>query len=120
MSVRQIVPDVVAQFRQELTDLVRSAEGGELDALGFTQFVEGLKGVLASAGRQAFVKFVDLQDEPEDLFEYDGKVYRFKQESTKEWLTPFGVVQVDRRYFQPDAGGDGQSGTVTASSDQNL
>lgn len=107
MSVRQIVPDVVAQFRQELTDLVKSAEEGELDALGFTQFVDGLKDVLASAGRQAFVRFVDLQDEPEDLFPHDGKRYRFKQVSTKEWLTPFGVVQVDRRYFQPDAGGDG-------------
>ncbi len=107
MSVRQIVPDVVAQFRQELTDLVKCAEGGELDALGFTRFVDGLKDVLASAGRRALVKFVDLQDEPDDLFECGGKVYRFKQESTKEWLTPFGVVQVNRRYFQPDAGGDG-------------
>jgi len=107
MSVRQIVPDVVAQFRQELTDLVKSAEGGELDALGFRHFVDGLKGVLASAGRQAFARFVDLQDEPDDLFEHDGEGYRFKQVSTKEWLTPFGVVQVDRRYFQPDAGGDG-------------
>lgn len=107
MSVRQIVPDVVAQFRQELTDLVKSAEGRELDALGFAQFIDGLKGVLASAGRQAFVRFVDLQDEPDDLFEHGGEGYRFKQVSMKEWLTPFGVVQVDRRYFQPDAGGDG-------------
>jgi len=62
MSVRQIVPDVVAQFRQELTDLVKSAEQGALDPLGFTQFVDGLKTVLASAGRQAFVRFVHLQD----------------------------------------------------------
>ena len=107
MSVRQIVPDVVAQFRQELTDLVKSAEGGELDAVRFTQFVDGLKGVLARAGCQAFVRFVDLQDESDDLFEHNGKEYRFKQVSSKEWLTPFGVVQVERRYFQPDAGGDG-------------
>ena len=107
MSVRQIVTDVVAQFRQELTDLVKSGEGVELDALAFTQFIDGLKGVLASAGRQAFVKFVDLQDRSEDVFEHDGKRSRFKQVSTKEWLTPFGVVQIDRRYFQPDTGGDG-------------
>jgi hypothetical protein len=99
----------VAQFRQELTDLVKSAEGGDLDALGFTQLIDGLKTVLASAGRQAFVKFVDLQDNVDDLFDHEGARYRFKQVSTKEWLTPFGVVQVDRRYFQPDAGGDGVS-----------
>ena len=109
MSVRQIVPEVVAQFRQELTDLVKSAERRELDALGFTQFVDGLKTVLASAGRQAFARFVHLQDNVDDLFDHDDRRYRFKQVSTKEWLTPFGVVQVDRRYFQPDAGGDGVS-----------
>ena len=109
MSVRQIVPDVVAQFREELTDLVKSVEGDELDPAMFTQFVDGLKAVLASAGRQAFVRFVDLQDEVDDLFDHGGKRYRFKQVSPKEWLTPFGVVQVDRRYFQPDAGGDGAS-----------
>ena len=53
MSVRQILPDVVAQFREELTDLVKSIEGDELDPVMFTQFVDGLKAVLASAGRQA-------------------------------------------------------------------
>ena len=53
MSVRQIVPDVVAQFRQELTDLVKSVEGDELDPRLFAEFVDGLKAVLTSAGREA-------------------------------------------------------------------
>ncbi len=107
MSVRQIVPDVVAQFRQELTTLVKTVEGAELDPVAFIEFVDGLKTVLASVGREAFVRFVDHQDEAEDLFEHEGKQCRFKQVSTKEWLTPFGIVAVDRRYFQPDTGGDG-------------
>lgn len=109
MSVRQIVPGVVAQFRQELTNLVRCVEGEPLDAVAFAGFVEDLKSVLASAGRRAFVDFVGLQDESSDLFEHEERAYRFKQVSTKEWLTPFGVVLVDRRYFQADAGGDGLS-----------
>ena len=107
MSVREIVPDVVAQFRQELTDLVKTATDGDFESRKFTEFVDGLKAVLASAGRNAFSKLVDLQDETEDLFERDGKTFRFKQVSTKEWLTPFGIVPVERRYFQPDSGGDG-------------
>ena len=109
MSIRQIVPSVVAHFRQELTDLVTAAQGDELDPRSFAKFVDGLKAVLASAGREAFGKFVSLQDEAADLFELDDLGYRFKQVSTKEWLTPFGVVHVDRRYFQRDAGGDGVS-----------
>lgn len=109
MSVRQIVPSVVAHFRQELTELVTAAQGDELDPRSFVKFVDGLKAVLASAGRKAFVQFVSLQDEVEDLFELDDLGYRFKQVSTKDWLTPFGVVQVERRYFQRDVGGDGVS-----------
>ena len=109
MSVRQIVPDVVAQFRQELTDLVKSAEGKEAEPAQFTQFVAGLKALLASAGRRAFVRFVELQDEVDDLLDHEDKRYRFKQIAKKEWLTPFGIVSVDRRYFQPDVGGDGVS-----------
>lgn len=41
------------------------------------------------------------------MVEHGGKSHRFKQISSKEWLTPFGCVQIDRRYFQPDAGGEG-------------
>jgi len=109
VSVRQIVPNVVAQFRQELTDLVKSAGRDEIDPEGFASFVDGLKAVLANAGRRAFVEFVALQDEIGDVIDYDDRPYRFKQVSMKEWLTPFGLVQIDRRYFQPDAGGDGVS-----------
>lgn len=107
MSVRQIVPRVVDQFREELTDLVQVAGREQLDPVGFCQFVEGLKSVLASVGRRAFVEVVSASDEPEEVVEHGGKRHRFKQVSTKEWLTPFGLVQVDRRYFQRDEGGDG-------------
>ena len=72
MSVRQIVPDVVAQFRQELTNLVKTVAGAELDPFAFVELVDGLKTVLANVGREAFVRFVDLQDEVEDLFEHEG------------------------------------------------
>lgn len=107
MSVRQIVPSVVAQFRQELTALVESTMREELDPEEFGRFVTDLKAVLASAGRRALLGVVLAQDHAGDLFEHGEHRHRFKQVSTKEWLTAFGVVRVDRRYFQPDAGGGG-------------
>ena len=109
MSIRQIVPSVVAHFRQEFPALVKSTEEDELDPRLFAKFVDGLKAVLASTGRVAFAKSVSLQDEADDIIEHHGEGYRFKQVSTKEWLTPFGIVHVDRRYFQRDTGGDGLS-----------
>lgn len=107
MSVREIVPAVVAQFREELTDLVKTCCEEDVDPRSFACFVDGLKSVLASAGRRAFVDFVASNEQFGAVVEHGGKLHRFKQVSTKDWLTPFGQVEIDRRYFQPDEGGDG-------------
>jgi len=107
MSVRQMVADVVGQFRQELTRLVTTAVEDGLDADGFVDLIEDLKSVLNSAGRRTLVKVVHTQDEIEGVFEHEGNAHRFKQVSTKEWLSPFGRIAIGRRYYQPDEGGEG-------------
>lgn len=107
MSVHQIVSGVVAQFREELVGLVETSLAEPMTSAGFTGMVADLKAVLASVGRRTFTDLVAASEEHGDVIEHGGRSHRFKQVSTKEWLTPFGSVQVDRRYFQPDAGGDG-------------
>lgn len=107
MSVREMVPGVVAKFREDLTGLVETYTSEPTSPARFAQMVEALKSILAAAGRSAFAELVGAHEEDGDLMEHGGKRHRFKQVSRKEWLTPFGLVEVDRRYFQPDAGGDG-------------
>jgi len=107
VSVRQIVSGVVAQFREELTNLVESSLGEPMTPEGFVELVSGLKSTLAATGRLAFVELVMAQEEHGDFVEHAQRRHRFKQSSHKEWLTPFGLVRIDRRYFQPDDGGDG-------------
>lgn len=107
MSVRQIVSGVVAQFREELTNLVESSLEDPMTPDRFAAMVEALKATLAATGRLAFVELVMAHEEYDDFVEHAQKRHRFKQSSRKEWLTPFGLIGIDRRYFQPDEGGDG-------------
>lgn len=107
MSVRPIVSGVVAQFREELTGFVETSLSKGMTPVSFAEMVAGLKAVLASTGRRAFEDLVAAAEERADVIEHADKRHRFKQVSTKEWLTPFGLVRIGRRYFQPDAGGDG-------------
>jgi hypothetical protein len=97
----------VGQFREELTNLVESSLEEPMTPDRFAEMVAGLKSTLAATGRLAFVELVMAHEEHGDFVEHGEKRHRFKQPSRKEWLTPFGLVRLDRRYFQPDDGGEG-------------
>ena len=107
MSVRETVSGVVAQFSEDLTALVETYVSARMDPARFPQMVDALKSLLAATGRAAFAELVSAHEEHSDVVEHGDQRHRFKQISRKEWLTPFGLVEVDRRYFQPDAGGEG-------------
>ena len=103
----RIVDDVVRQFRNGLTDLVRELDGTSLTPTTFVGFVGKLKELIHEVGLQAFVGTVLRHERSEDVVEHGGQLHRFKLVSEKEWITPFGLAVVPRRYFQPDRGGEG-------------
>jgi hypothetical protein len=63
---------------------------GEAMSAGWT---EGLQIWLATAETDA------------ETIEVEGKTYRYKLDSEKEFLTPGGMIRLTRRVYQPDAGG---------------
>ena len=103
----RMIDDVVRQFRNGLTDLVRELDGTGLTPTTFVGFVGKLKVLINEVGLQAFVETVLRHEETEGVVEHDGQLHRFKMDSDKEWITPFGLAVVPRRYFQPDRGGEG-------------
>jgi hypothetical protein len=103
----RIVDEVVGQFRNGLIGLVRDLDGERLTPKTFVGFIAQLKKLLNEAGLKAFVETMLRHEEHGDVFEHGGKTHRFKMESDKEWITPFGLAVVSRRYFQPDRGGEG-------------
>ena len=56
-------------------------------------WTEGLQTWLATAETDA------------ETIEVEGKTYRYKLDSEKEFLTPGGMIGLARRVYQPDAGG---------------
>lgn len=99
--------DVVREFRSGLTSLVRELDSTGLEPATFIDFVAGLKALISQVGLRAFVETVARHEEAADVVEHAGEFHRFKMDSTKEWITPFGLAVVPRRYFQPDRGGEG-------------
>ncbi len=103
----RMIDDVVRQFRNGLTDLVRELDGTGLTPTTFVGFVGRLKALINEVGLRAFVETVLRHEETADVVEHGGQLHRFKMDSDKEWITPFGLAVVPRRYFQPDRGGEG-------------
>ena len=105
MKLAKIVTDVVNGFQQKLLGLVESLGMTGLSPESFRQFVGDLRQAVDGAGLTALVETITALDSHRETFEHEGQLVRFKFESTKEWLTPFGKASVRRRLYQPDAGG---------------
>jgi hypothetical protein len=102
-----IIGDATHLFRQGLTELFAEVGRGELTPERFGALLSGLKAVGQRASLAAFVAAVEARDERREVLDREGRHYRFKEASTKTWLTPFGLAEVSRRYFQRDSGGQG-------------
>lgn len=103
----QMIDDVVEKFRQDLTVLVKSLENDSLRPERFREYVASLKMAINEMGLEVFTRTVMVQEEDSQIVEYGSQRHRFKLVSDKEWLTPWGVAVISRRYYQPDGGGEG-------------
>ena len=107
MNFRSMISDVTRLFRQNLEELLRDNAPGEWDSRRFTDFVAGLKAAVNEAGRVVLEEAIAAAEVVGELIEYEGREYRFKQGAMKTWLSPFGRVSVERRYYRP-VGGRGE------------
>jgi hypothetical protein len=91
------IKTVLSQAEKVLASVVtpeRSEEVNRLLAEAMSAgWTEGLQAWLATAETDA------------QTIEVDGKTYRYKLDSEKEFLTPGGMIRLRRRVYQPDAGG---------------
>ena len=102
-----MIDDIVRQFRNGLTDLVQDLDGAGLTPDTFVGFIGNLKVLINEIGLRAFTETVHRHEETADTVESGGQLHRYKMDSVKEWITPFGLAVIPRRYFQPDRGGEG-------------
>ncbi len=107
MQQAAIVCAATTIFRQGLSELFAEVGVGELSPDRFAALISGLKAVANRSSLMAFVAAAEACDIPEAVLDRGGQCYRFKETLTKNWLTPFGLAEVTRRYFQQDTGGQG-------------
>lgn len=104
-TLNQIVPGVVASFRQDLQVCLDGLSDSGLSPVSLCGFVADQKAAVEQAGLGALTQGIGELDTREKLIHRDGVVMRFKFDSLKEWLTPFGLARIHRRLLQADHGG---------------
>jgi len=97
--------------KQSLRTFVENSFAGKPVELGadlVSEVCAGLQDSLAEAGRAAFKAFVEGFDTPEERILRDGRTYFPKGgTASKKFLTIFGEVELERRYYHPGGRGAG-------------
>jgi hypothetical protein len=103
----QMIADAVGRCRQVLEDLVKKGANTEMNPESFRCAIGTIKDAVNELGRKALEGVIAKAESADDVLVREGRRHRFKQVTAKNWVTPFGRVSVDRRYYQRDSGGDG-------------
>ena len=93
----------LVKLRQEIAALVDSLGEAGVTPSGFQKFTTGLREASAAAALEAGVAVVEAADPVTPTMEQDGQEARFRGSATKQWLTPFGLAEVSRRYYAGEA-----------------
>lgn len=105
MNISEIFDIAKREFQQKLDELCQNGDFEKLTSENAEAFSKGLQAGLSAAGAAAYKAFIESHDESDNTIMKDGVAFRFKQVSPKEFLTPFGVITVERRLYQSNTDG---------------
>ena len=105
MGLANMIEAATWEFKQKLTAHCKNLDMACLTPPLAEQVTQGLKKALQGAGTVAFRTFLEAYEVDETPKNVDGVLYRFKQQSEKTFLTPFGELTLFRNLFQADEGG---------------
>jgi hypothetical protein len=87
-------------------DLKQGELGQHLSADEAEQVVKQLRNTSNTLCQVAFKQWILLHECHDETIIVNGKLHRFKTISEKEFLAPFGHIDIPRRIFQQDSGGE--------------
>jgi hypothetical protein len=97
----------MVKFRQRLDEMVDSVGEDGLAPESFRKLSSDLRASSAAAALEALVLIVEAGDVVAPTIQSDGRPIRYRGKSRKQWLTPFGLAEVERRYYAADEGNGG-------------
>jgi len=105
MIIQEAVKLAMEVFEQKMEDFAGKVTASELTADLALNFSAALKDAFSEAGRKAYQRFIESYDIHQPTLEVNGQKLRWKMASSKDFLTPFGTMQITRSLYQADAGG---------------
>ena len=106
MSFKNVITAVMTEIKQKLTDFCKDqAESSVLTPELCLSMTTGLKESLAAGGIAGLRTFLESYDLIDDKLEVNGESFYRKVPSSKEFLTPFGLMDLSRNVFQSNKGG---------------
>lgn len=106
MELNSILETAMQAFRQKFIGFCSKSEINGFSQEMVEKLSECLQESAACAGQTALKTFIESHNQQTDLIEHEGQQFRYKMDSPKHYLTPFGEICIIRRLYQPDQGGD--------------
>ena len=105
MNIKTIMENVNNVFQQNLQNFCKNNDTGQLSEDLSENFIGMLKDTVSQIGLDAIKQFLESYEVDDSEIIENGNTCRFKYISSKQFLTPFGSLDISRRVFQHDRGG---------------
>ena len=106
MRISTMINVIMSEVKQKLTDYCSNLDDSELSPDLMLKVSDALKESLAAGGRTGYRSFLESYDHREKSVSRNGERLFWKGKSPKEYLTPFGVISVERNVYQAYEGGE--------------
>lgn len=106
MEFTQFLSGQLDLFERRIVKLAQQFTSGVLTPEEFRKGFLEFKKVINELGVATFAALAEQADETASEIIRNGGIYRHKQLSSKEWLTPWGKATVRRGLYQQDRGGE--------------
>ena len=105
MELDAMMEAAVTTFKQTLWQECKDFDSERLTPALCEQVIGSLSQALSAAGVAGLRRFLEDYESEAASVLVEETSYRFKQASTKTFLTPFGAMELGRNLYQKDAGG---------------
>lgn len=105
MMITEIIKVATTEFETKMFELGKDLDTRRLTSELAGQVSQALENAMASATRAALKTFIERYDVSEPSLDINGQTVRFKDRVSKEFLTRFGPIDIQRGLYQADRGG---------------
>ncbi len=107
MSLDNILNAAIESFKQNLHNFCQNNEKelDKIDSDSFTLMTKGLMEAAKQAGKSGLSTYLKENDTVAANIAHNGTTFRFKGTSTKELLTLFGTISIDRAMYYNEIDG---------------